>query len=74
MQHARAADAAILDLLPRTKRRSLLNTLTKLSALAEEAAAKAEREAKKQAKREARERSAPEKPLKPRNSGRKQRS
>jgi DNA-binding MarR family transcriptional regulator len=71
MQHARAADAAILDLLPRTKRRSLLNILTKLSALAEEAAVKAERDAKKQAKREARERAAEEKP-KPR--GRKQRT
>jgi DNA-binding MarR family transcriptional regulator len=53
-QHARAADAAILDLLPRTKRRTFLNTLTKLSRLAEQAAEKAAREAKRQAKREAR--------------------
>lgn len=53
-KHARAADAAILDLLPRTKRRTFLNTLTKLSKLAEEAAVKAEREQKKRAKREAR--------------------
>lgn len=52
-QHARAADAAVLDLLPRTKRRSFLNTLTKLLKLADEATA---REAKRQAKREARER------------------
>lgn len=53
-QHARAADAAILDLLPRTKRKSFLNTLTKLSKLAEEAAERAERDARRQAKREAR--------------------
>lgn len=71
MQHARAADAAILDLLPRTKRRTFLNTLTKLSKLAEAAAAKAEREQKKQAKREARQRAAA---AKARNTVRKQRS
>lgn len=53
-KHARAADAAILDLLPRTKRRTFLNTLTKLSRLAEQAAEKEEREIKRQAKREAR--------------------
>jgi DNA-binding MarR family transcriptional regulator len=58
-RHARAADAAIVDLLPRTKRRTFLNTLTKLAKLAEEAAAKAERERKKQARREAREQAAP---------------
>jgi DNA-binding MarR family transcriptional regulator len=57
-QHARAADAAILDLLPRTKGRTFLNTLTKLSKLAEAATAKAEREQKKLAKRQARERTA----------------
>jgi MarR family transcriptional regulator, temperature-dependent positive regulator of motility len=51
-QHARAADAAILDLLPKTKARSFLNILAKLSKLADEAAAKAERAAKRQAKRE----------------------
>jgi DNA-binding MarR family transcriptional regulator len=54
-QHARAADAAILDLLPRAKRRSFLGTLTKLSKLAEEAAEKAERHARKLAKRQARD-------------------
>jgi hypothetical protein len=53
-QHARAADAAILDLLPRTKRKTFLNTLTKLSKLAEEAAERAERSARREAKREAR--------------------
>jgi len=57
-QHARAADAAVLDLLPRAKRRSFLNTLTKLLRLADEAAA---REAKRQAKRDARERARPRK-------------
>lgn len=72
-QHARAADAAILDLLPRTKRRTFLNTLTKLAKLAEIAAAKAEREQKRQAKREARERAASAK-TKARSSTRKQRS
>jgi len=71
-QHARAADAAILDLLPRTKRRTFLNTLTKLAKLAEIAAAKAEREQKRQAKREARERAAAAK-TKARPSTRKQR-
>lgn len=53
--HARAADAAILDLLPRTKARTFLATLTKLAKLAEAAAAKAEREQRKLAKRQARE-------------------
>lgn len=54
-RHARAADAAILDLLPRTKARSLVNILNKLSKLADEAAAKAEREQRKLAKRQARD-------------------
>lgn len=54
--HARAADAAILDDLPRTKRRALLNLLTDLIEIADEKAAKAERDARKQAKREAKER------------------
>jgi DNA-binding MarR family transcriptional regulator len=53
-QSARAADAAILDLLPRTKARSFLNTLTKLAKLSDEAAEKADRAARRQAKREAR--------------------
>ena len=50
-----AADAAILDLLPRTKRRTFLNILTKLAKLSDEAAAKAERDAKREAKRAARD-------------------
>lgn len=54
-QHARAADAAILDLLPRTKRRTFLNILTKLAKLSDEAAAKAERDAKREAKRAAKD-------------------
>ncbi len=56
IRHARAADAAILDMLPRTKAKSLHSILTKLSKLADEAAAKAERTARRQAKREARSR------------------
>lgn len=63
--HARAADAAILDALPRTKRKSLLNILTKLAKLADAAAQKAERDARRKAKREARRQaraSAPKKP------------
>ena len=55
-KHARAADAAILDLLPRTKGRSFLNVLSKLAKLGDATVAKAEREQKKQAKRKARER------------------
>lgn len=51
-QHARAADAAILDLLPRTKRRTFLNILSKLAKLSDEAAEKAERQARRQAKRD----------------------
>jgi DNA-binding MarR family transcriptional regulator len=54
IRHARAADAAILDMLPRTKAKSLQNVLIKLAKLADEAAAKAERAARRQAKREAR--------------------
>lgn len=56
IRHARAADAAILDLLPRTKAKALQNLLTKLSKLADEAAARAERAARRHAKREARKR------------------
>ncbi|MGD9965118.1 MAG: MarR family winged helix-turn-helix transcriptional regulator [Hyphomonadaceae bacterium] len=52
--HARAADAAILDLLPRTKARAFLATLTKLARLAEAAAEKAERAQRKLAKKQAR--------------------
>jgi DNA-binding MarR family transcriptional regulator len=54
IQHARAADAAILDMLPRTKAKSLQSILMKLTKLAEEAEVKAERAARRQAKREAR--------------------
>lgn len=60
INHARAADAAILDLLPRTKRRTFLNTLNKLAKLAdkaaEKAAEKAGRDARRQAKRDAKKR------------------
>jgi DNA-binding MarR family transcriptional regulator len=52
-QSAKAADAAILDALPRTKRKAFLNTLTKLAKLSDEAAVKAEQDAKRLAKREA---------------------
>jgi DNA-binding MarR family transcriptional regulator len=54
--HARAADAAILDALPKTKRRAFLTTLTKLAKISDEAAAKADREERKQAKRTRKER------------------
>lgn len=67
--HARAADAAILDLLPRTKARAFLTTLTKLAKLAEAATLRAEREHRKQAKRRARDRDKPKA-----NAGRKQRA
>lgn len=52
--HARAADAAILDLLPRTKRKTLLNILGKLEKVADERAQSAERVARRKAKRDAR--------------------
>lgn len=71
--HARAADAAILDALPRTKRRPFLNILTKLSKVSAEAHAKAEKEAKRQAKRDAREKAKAEKKPVKRESGRKHR-
>lgn len=54
IRHARAADAAILDMLPRTKAKALQNILVKLAKLTDEAAAKAERSARRQAKRDAR--------------------
>src|SRR5262245_40453088 len=60
--HARAADAAILDALPRTKRRTFLNTLTKLAKVSDEAAARADKEARKQAKQHAREKRSKKKP------------
>lgn len=52
-QSAKAADAAILDALPRTKRKTFLNVLSKLARLTEEAAAKAQDLAKRKAKLEA---------------------
>lgn len=55
-KHARAADAAILDLLSKPKRRSLVNILAELSELAQEAADKKERDAKRLAKRQAKQR------------------
>ena len=73
--HARAADAAILDALPRTKRRAFLNTLTKLARIADEAAAKAEKAARRQAKHEAREKAGAARKKPPaRESGRKHRA
>ncbi len=52
-KNARAADAAVLDLLTKPKRRAFLATLIKLAKLADERAARLEREAKRRAKREA---------------------
>lgn len=73
--HARAADAAILDALARTKRKAFLNTLTKLSKISDETAAKAEREARRLAKREARKKERKKAELKAkRDSSRKQRA
>jgi hypothetical protein len=73
--HARAADAAILDALPRTKRRAFLNTLTKLARIADEAVAKAEKEARRQAKQHARETARAARKARPvRENGRKPRS
>lgn len=71
-RHARAADAAILDALPRTKRRTFLNILAKLAKFADDSAAKAERDAKRAAKRDARAKLALQKKLK-RDGERKQR-
>lgn len=52
-RNAKAADAAILDALPRAKRKTFLNILGKLAKLSDEIAAKAEKAAQRQAKREA---------------------
>jgi DNA-binding MarR family transcriptional regulator len=71
--HARAADAAILDALPRTKRRAFLNTLTKLARICDEAAARAEKEARRQAKHAAREQARKKKKPPKRDAARKQR-
>ncbi|MBK6703240.1 MAG: MarR family transcriptional regulator [Caulobacteraceae bacterium] len=59
-QHARAADAAILDLLPKSKGRSFISTLTKLANLAGPSGSqgRATNEQKKLAKRKAREKAA----------------
>jgi MarR family transcriptional regulator, temperature-dependent positive regulator of motility len=50
--HARAADAAILDVLPRTKRRAFQATLERLSRISDELAQEAER-AQRRAERKA---------------------
>lgn len=55
-RHAKAADAAILDALPRTKRKAFLGILVRLSEHADALARKAEREAKRLAKKEAKQR------------------
>jgi len=54
-KHARAADAAILDLLSKPKRRALVAILAQLADLAQEAADRRDRDAKRQAKRQAKE-------------------
>jgi DNA-binding MarR family transcriptional regulator len=69
--HARAADAAILDAQPRTKRRTFLNILTKLARISDEAAAKAEKDARRQAKLDAKAKTRKKPPK--REGGRKQR-
>lgn len=51
-QHARAADAAILDVLPKNKRRAFQATLELLSEIADEIARETERSAKREAKRD----------------------
>ncbi|MBS0385364.1 MAG: MarR family transcriptional regulator [Proteobacteria bacterium] len=53
-KHARAADAAVLGLLTKPKRRAFLETLIKLAKRADERAEEQERDAKRRAKREAR--------------------
>jgi DNA-binding MarR family transcriptional regulator len=69
--HARAADAAILDALPRTKRRTFHNILTKQARISDEAAAKAEKDARRQAKLDAKAKTRKKPPK--REGGRKQR-
>lgn len=53
---AKAADAAVLKLLPRTKARTFLNILAKLAKLADEAADKEARHMRRRAKRDAKAR------------------
>lgn len=55
-QHARAADAAIVDALPRTKRKVFLALLSRLADEAEKIQRQAERDAKRRAEREAKRR------------------
>lgn len=52
--HARAADDAILELLPRSKGKTFVGVLTKLGKRADERAQQGDREARRKAKREAR--------------------
>lgn len=52
-QHARAADAAILDALPRLKRKAFVALLERLSAHADKESTRIEREAKRDAKKQA---------------------
>ena len=53
-QHAKAADAAILDALPRAKRRAFLAALEKLSKVSDKAAQRAERDQRKEMRKKAR--------------------
>jgi len=52
--HARAADAAILDALPKSKRRAFLAALEKLSKVSDKAVEREEREARKEQRKLAR--------------------
>jgi DNA-binding MarR family transcriptional regulator len=54
VQHAKAADAAILDALPRAKGKAFHHTLVRLSEMSDKAAADAEHKARKEARRKAR--------------------
>ena len=53
-QHARAADAAILDALPRAKRKAFLSALEKLTRFSDRLDARYDREARRAAKEKAR--------------------
>lgn len=54
VQHAKAADAAILDALPRAKGKTFQHTLVRLAEMSDKAAAEAEHKARKEARRKAR--------------------
>lgn len=54
IQHAKAADAAILDALPRSKAKAFQHTLARLAEISDKAAAAAEHKARKEARRKAR--------------------